>query len=237
MNSHKDLCGSTEYRIVYSVNLLTDLTLRRNKMDLSFLRVESSRWHSPPVINIASQRIIIGLLSGFIITGCGVQPRLPDGGAFCPWGNPIGNVRDFNYRVHTIVTVDLVPSSSGREILAFVTMKAEHAGTTVPRIINNWNGIIVHTLPPDRPGRISAISPSSGTAEGTTPRADFEIAACNDGDIHTGPGPFITVSGVIDQIQIIGDTGGDDISSNPNCSCDTQIRSLKLKRVNLTIED
>ncbi len=61
--------------------------------------------------------------------------------------------------------------------------------------------------------------------------AGFEIGGCGDGEVHT---PSIT-GGLVSQMEIIGDTGGADISSDDDCSCDTQIRSIDFNRIQLAL--
>lgn len=205
-------------------------------MDFSFPRMMVSNCYPSSAQKVKFGRLFVGLLLSFAITGCTtVLPRLPNNGAFCPWGDPVPlGYRDFNYGVYHIVTVDLSPSVTGREITAHVTMSAAHSVHGIPRIFREWD-VIVYTLPPGSVGRIASISPASGRAEGFTPRAGGEFLHCNDGEVYSGPG-LLAVSGVIERIEVIGDTGGDDISNDPNCGCDTQIKSMGLSRVNLTME-
>jgi len=197
-----------------------------------FRRIVASIGYLGRIHKSTHRRVFVGLLLVFAVSGCtSVTPRFVNGGAFCPSGSLTNGSREFNGPVDFDITVDLTPTNMGKSINARVKMVAEGPGGSITR---EWNDI-VHNLARGSEQIITAINPSSGRAFGTTPAAGSEFIACDDGDISTGPGE-LSVSGVIERIEVIGDTGAQDISDDSNCHCDTQIRSLKLTSVELTLD-
>jgi Astacin (Peptidase family M12A) len=55
--------------------------------------------------------------------------------------------------------------------------------------------------------------------------ADFEVIVCNEGQVHTSGSDFQLRGDLIREMQIVGDTGFQDIRSG-NCGCDTGIRNI-----------
>ena len=54
-----------------------------------------------------------------------------------------------------------------------------------------------------------------------------EIFGCNDGTPQFNIGKY----GLVKRFDIIGDTGGNDISDDLNCGCDTKIRNIELNEI------
>lgn len=66
------------------------------------------------------------------------------------------------------------------------------------------------------------------------PGGGAEFIGCNDGTIYS-------VDNIdrrfIERLRIIGDTGANDISADPDCSCDSRIEELKIKSFPIYIYD
>ncbi|WP_373548111.1 hypothetical protein [Haliscomenobacter sp.] len=74
-------------------------------------------------------------------------------------------------------------------------------------------------------------SARSSSASQRGPMAGPEIFGCNDGEIVN----MRLTGGLLRSLQVIGDTGGSDISNDNDCGCDTQIRRIEFNPITLTL--
>lgn len=65
------------------------------------------------------------------------------------------------------------------------------------------------------------------------PKAGIEIGVCNNGEVINVP--IRKSRELVKSIQIIGDTGGSDISNDSNCECDTQISRIEFNPITVNL--
>jgi len=64
------------------------------------------------------------------------------------------------------------------------------------------------------------------------PNAGEEFLECHDGEVIS----LMPITGsLVNLMQVIGDTGGGDISGDNDCGCDTQIRRISFNPVTVTL--
>jgi hypothetical protein len=161
---------------------------------------------------------------------------LNDTGVLCPYGNPLHGDRDFNGGPTIAVQASLQISPDKRSLQAAIHFDAaeqggDHSEIAYDFLVNVWtapspNTRILSIDSTDTSSSVSAVGPNAGS--------EFP-GGCHDGAIITNPS--VTGAGLIRGIFLIGDTGGDDISSDSNCSCDTQIQNLQFNQVTITTYD
>ncbi|MBL7731625.1 MAG: RICIN domain-containing protein [Chitinophagaceae bacterium] len=62
--------------------------------------------------------------------------------------------------------------------------------------------------------------------------AGSEFGACNEGQVETPP---VSSGSSVSQIIVVGDTGGNDISSGGDCRCDTKIKSIRFIPIRIKV--
>ena len=62
--------------------------------------------------------------------------------------------------------------------------------------------------------------------------AGFEAIVCNDGEKFG----FGTGSTLLNFMEVIGDTGGDDVSEDTDCHCDTRIHAIEFNGLAVEFE-
>jgi hypothetical protein len=70
----------------------------------------------------------------------------------------------------------------------------------------------------------------------TFPGAGGEFGGCNDGKVFSFPSHKIK-GNLVQELHIIADTGGDDVSEDDNCHCDTRVEKITFKPFGLLIKD
>ncbi|MFN0037262.1 MAG: M12 family metallopeptidase [Saprospiraceae bacterium] len=106
-----------------------------------------------------------------------------------------------------------------------------------------WNSVLLN-VPSDM--RVLAIDRQSSGTVGDIPivgpidgglirgfrskRAGDEFIFCNEGQVHLSGQDFQLRGDLVREMEIIGDTGGQDINSG-NCGCDTGIRNIRFNPV------
>ncbi|HMN91105.1 MAG TPA: membrane dipeptidase, partial [Saprospiraceae bacterium] len=130
--------------------------------------------------------------------------------------------------INAHVTIQIV--NDGRSVDATIYFKAEETKGDWSTVEQTWTRRLYDA--PDN-ARITHITSeiTSSVVNYRGPNAGSEFGACKDGQIVTPP----VTGNLIRAIQIIGDTGGSDISSDNDCSCDTQIRGIEFNPINLTL--
>jgi len=134
-------------------------------------------------------------------------------------GGPLINAR---------VTIQIV--NDGRAVDAIIYFKAEETKGDWSTVEETWTRRLYDAPANARITHITSATTSS-VVNYRGPNAGSEFGGCNDGQIVTPP----VTGNLIRAIQIIGDTGGSDISSDNDCSCDTQIRRIEFNPINLTL--
>jgi microsomal dipeptidase-like Zn-dependent dipeptidase len=134
-------------------------------------------------------------------------------------GGPLINAR---------VTIQIV--NDGRAVDATIYFKAEETKGDSSTVEQTWTRRLYDAPANARITHITSATTSS-VVNYRGPNAGSEFGGCNDGQIVTPP----VTGNLIRAIQIIGDTGGRDISSDNDCRCDTQIRSIEFNPINLTL--
>jgi hypothetical protein len=94
-----------------------------------------------------------------------------------------------------------------------------------------WDDVI-YTAPSNR--RIVDIAPShrrsAATWQGAAAGAEFDV--CSDGAVETrSPAQ----PGLVSRFRVIGDTGGDDISDDDNCRCDTRLEGVDFNPIPIAL--
>lgn len=152
-------------------------------------------------------------------------------GSFCPTVVIQGD-REFGGngpRMHSSISLQISPD--GQHLEAVVDLHAFETGGDNSTTVGRWIKRVWSVEPGKR--IVSIDSDTYSEVNFTSEAAGAEFAGCNDGKVYTPP---IDGGRLARVYQIIGDTGGGDISDDNNCSCDTQIRSIEFNEVRLTIE-
>ncbi|MDW8054995.1 MAG: membrane dipeptidase, partial [Anaerolineae bacterium] len=82
----------------------------------------------------------------------------------------------------------------------------------------------LRNLDPIPPGA-TLVPPTVSEFDASLRAAGAEFGACNDGEQHE----IRITEGPVSRMVVIADTGGDDISDDENCGCDTKIVSLEFR--------
>jgi hypothetical protein len=131
-----------------------------------------------------------------------------------------GNGPQITVHAHTLLAADSKSFSIAVDFDAVET-GGDHSEVTGNFVPFTWNA-------PEGQHITSIVSGISSSVSALSAAAGAEVGACNDGDVIANP----TITGdLIAAIQLIGDTGGDDISSDTDCSCDTQIKNITFNPV------
>lgn len=170
-----------------------------------------------------------------------VQPRLAPHMRLCPIAqeNPLGGR---NFAGPVVVHADVQLTTDGVRVFADFTVSAQGLVAGIPRVSTDFAPIILFdaSLPEHRERlrgfRITRVFPDHGSATGEGgPIEGFEFIGCNNGPRI--PRESIRIrGGLIRDIEMIGDTGNDDISNDRNCRCDTQVRSVTFSPIHLVFE-
>jgi hypothetical protein len=159
-------------------------------------------------------------------------------GTLCPNQHVAGD-RDFGGngpRVNCTVNLRVDPTRTFIE--AVVNFNAQETGGDRSEVRGNWIQR-VFALPANSNMRINRInSVVETTASFVSRSAGGEGPfGCNDGYVHrSDAGEILLSNNLIRSIGIIGDTGGDDISSDGDCRCDTKITHIHFNPINITLE-
>lgn len=148
-------------------------------------------------------------------------------GVLCPT-NLVSGDRDFGRGPHITTTVQLNINADRKAILAVIQFTGEEVGGDT-KVDQTWEKE-VYRAPADAI-ITQIISPATSSVDFVGPNAGWEFGGCSDGESIT----LNLSNGPASSISIIGDTGYQDVSTDENCSCDTQIRSIQFRPISITI--
>lgn len=148
-------------------------------------------------------------------------------GVLCPT-NLVSGDRDFGRGPHITTSVQLNISADRKAILAVVQFTGEEVGGDT-KVDQTWEKEVYRA--PAGAIITQILSPATSSVDFVGPNAGWEFGGCSDGELIT-----INLSNnPLSSISIIGDTGYEDVSTDENCSCDTQIRSIQFRPISITI--
>ncbi len=173
-------------------------------------------------------------------------------GRHCPRGDAsvLTGTRDFGGAPNIEVTVRLSTSADRRQIVARIGFRAwiteqhcvyggceggicyDGCATAPLQSTGSWDEV-VFTAPAGR--FIAGIAPAyqSSTITLVGPSAGPEFYVCADGQVVSASA---SSSPAIQSVEVIGDTGGDDVSNDDDCGCDAQLRSIEFNPVPIELE-
>ena len=151
-------------------------------------------------------------------------------GPFCP-NDLVSGDREFGGGPQLTTNVELQITADRTRIEAIVTFSATERGGANPTKVQGLWREPVYTAPAG--AVITAIrSPRESNSDFVGRGAGIELGGCSDGDVLTAP----LTGGLVKFLRIIGDTGGDDVSDDDDCSCDTQIRSIEFHPISVALQ-
>ncbi|QMU29093.1 membrane dipeptidase [Adhaeribacter radiodurans] len=120
-------------------------------------------------------------------------------------------------------------STSGNRVEAVINFSARETQNDWSEVRGSWIRTI-YTAPLSR--RIQSITSPTRTSinQVLVGGGGNEIFRGCDGDVHT-----LRPGGPVARMFVVGDTGGDDISSDGNCNCDTRINRIEFNPVTVTL--
>jgi hypothetical protein len=181
-------------------------------------------------IDIAGVRAVYG--SGPVLPGT-VETRTfrPQSmGALCPVGASRGD-GEFGSGPLLWASVRLRISEDGGNLIASIRFLAQELVSDFSTTMGSWERVIWSAEPNKR--IVSIISQAVSEVCFIGSRAGGEFIGCNDGEVITKK---LGVADPVRQFQIIGDTGGGDISNDDNCYCDTQIRGIEFNSISISLQ-
>ena len=168
---------------------------------------------------------------------CEQRARSLATGSFTFTPNPITNLcpatlvsgdREFDGHGPEITgSVILSISADGSQLVCSVSINARETGGDGSTGRGSW----VRTLFTAEPGmRISSITSATRTNITRTLSGGGRCEPCPggscDGDEHT-----ISLTGPVSRIHMVGDTGGNDLSTDADCNCDTRINRMDFRPI------
>jgi hypothetical protein len=161
----------------------------------------------------------------FDTTQPAIRPVIP-GGVLCP-STLVAGDREFGGNGPQIsVQAATVVAGDGKSFTIIVDFDAVETGGDHSEVKGHFEAFTWNA--PAGKHITSIVSGTSASVSALSKSAGGEFGVCNDGDVIANP----TITGdLISAIELIGDTGGDDISSDSDCHCDTQIKSITFNDV------
>jgi hypothetical protein len=133
-------------------------------------------------------------------------------------------------------TVSLRITPDGQGVDAIIEMTADETGGGDTKAKGSWTRRVYNA-----PGgtKISKINGDiKATAHFVSGGAGSEFGFCNEGLVYSSEAGQIRLTGsIIKSIVMVGDTGGPDVTANPNdCRCDTKISKIVFNPVSVTVK-
>jgi Membrane dipeptidase (Peptidase family M19) len=162
---------------------------------------------------------------------------IPVQGVLCPTTLVSGD-REFGGHGPAIVCnarLAITTDKQGIELLLDYSAKETDNGDT--HVTGRWSKRVYNA-----PGgsKISGINLTDMTARAffTSAGAGAEFGSCNEGIVYNSQSGTIRITGtLIKSIIMVGDTGGPDVSADPNnCRCDVNIKQITFNPVKVTLE-
>lgn len=172
---------------------------------------------------------------------CEQRGRSLTTGPFTITPNPIGNFcpatlvsgdREFDGHGPEITgSVTLSTSTDGSQLVCSISLNARETGGDRSTGRGSWSRTLF-TAPTG--WRISAITSATRTNIARTLSGGGRCESCAgggcDGDEHT-----LNLTGPVSRIRMVGDTGGNDISTDADCNCDTRINSMEFRPITVVL--
>lgn len=150
----------------------------------------------------------------------------------------------------TLVSGDREYAGHGPDITCTVTLKIAQGGAGVDAIIKftanetaggdtkaagTWTRRVYNAPAGSKVTKIN--SETEGKAHVLSGGAGSEFGICNEGLVYTSESGKVKITGgLIKSIVVVGDTGGPDVTANPNdCRCDTHLKKITFNPVSVTI--
>jgi len=156
-----------------------------------------------------------------------------------------GHGPDIDIDVQACISADgntcVAAGDAGTRVIALIDFDARETnadGTSAGDGTRIWQRFVHPIFPPSALAVATAPiltidSPTTSTISVRSPAAGFEVwffGQCNDGAL-IDPASISISGGLVDSIALIGDTGADDVSADPDCSCDTRINNMAFNPV------
>jgi microsomal dipeptidase-like Zn-dependent dipeptidase len=152
-------------------------------------------------------------------------------GGFCPT-NAIGGNRDFNAGPRVILDAELTISPDGSTISVLIRFRAK---SNKAELDDTWSKV-VYTAPAGfKVSRFLGPSFSTATKVGLGAGPEFGITTGND--TPESIAPYSTSSDpLVSEFRFVGDTGGNDISSDPNnCFGSTRLEKVVFNQTQIAL--
>lgn len=149
----------------------------------------------------------------------------------CPYQKVGGDNEFGGHGPHVHGTIQLRVSPDGTNLQAVVTFDAKETTSDWSEVRGSWTVNIGDPAPAGMKYTAihsPAISNFDEVLSGGGRNEAFE--GCDGGEHVITP-----ASGPVSQVVIVGDTGGNDISSDSDCNCDTRIVRIVMKPINATL--
>ena len=150
-------------------------------------------------------------------------------GELCPY-NLVRGDREFGGG--PLITSQANLYAYGNALWAWVTFRAEEtkADRSTVSLSTSGQWVYIRSIDCSSIARINTSTFSYTQYRGGN--AGGEFGGCHDGHIENHRP---TTGTLVDWFQIIGDTGGDDISSDSNCDCDAKIENILFRPISVTV--
>ncbi len=138
----------------------------------------------------------------------------------CPHHHVAGD-REFDGNgPHIVCTVSLSINSDRTQLMANIQFDAKETAGDHSEVDGSWS-VAIYTAPAGATiDRI--ISDQNARCDFVSTHGGGEVGSSGDGDVNIPP----ITGALVQRFEIIGDTGGDDISDDNNCSGDTKIKRI-----------
>lgn len=133
-------------------------------------------------------------------------------------------------------TVNLQITSDGLGVDAIIRMTAKETGGGDTEAGGVWTRRVYNAPGGTRIAKINSDMSSSATF--VSGGAGSEFGFCNEGLVYSSDAGQIRITGsIIKSIVMVGDTGGPDVTANPDdCRCDTKISKIVFNTVSVTVK-
>lgn len=161
------------------------------------------------------------------------RPPPPPDGYFIRGSSLVGG-RDFNGSPNIHIDVSTTINPTKKQVVAFIDLNEDTSGTNFQY---RYPARVLYTVPNDRFRIVAVTSPMTSTLTTRGPSAGAEFGlGCNNGPIIPSSA-FLISGGLVTGVEMIGDTGGDDVSDDADCDCDSRINRIEFARISVLLAD
>lgn len=149
-------------------------------------------------------------------------------GELCPTTLVSGD-REFGGGPLININAQLEITADESGIDAVISYRAEETGGDLTTATGQFRRRVFNAATGTRIVSISSSTSASAVVNFRGVSAGSEFGICNEGVLQVAP----VTGGLIQRIVVVGDTGGDDVSSGGDCRCDTKIKSISFNPVSI----